>query len=65
MCIFSSPKVPAAAPVLIPSTANREAEQQAGLEDRLRRMRAGAAANVLTSPTGIPARPAVAKLGQV
>ncbi|WP_255415024.1 hypothetical protein [Thioclava sp. NG1] len=34
---------------------NTEANQQADIEARLRRLRAGAAANVLTSQTGIPA----------
>jgi hypothetical protein len=33
---------------------NREAMQTADMEARLRRRRAGAAANVLTGPSGIP-----------
>jgi hypothetical protein len=36
---------------------NTEAFAQSDIEARLRRRRAGAAANVLTGPTGIPATP--------
>lgn len=36
---------------------NREALQQADLEASLRRRRAGAFANVLTGPRGIPSTP--------
>lgn len=36
---------------------NTEAYQQADLEARLRKRRAGAAANVLTGPSGLPATP--------
>ena len=46
-----------AAPVQVASYDSMEANQQADIEARLRRRRAGAAANVLTSPTGIPATP--------
>lgn len=65
MCVFGGPKIPKAAPALIPSTDNGEAQRQADLEAALRRRRAGAAANILTSPVGIPAgtRAASAKLG--
>ncbi|MFD2854034.1 hypothetical protein ACFSZS_03420 [Seohaeicola zhoushanensis] len=49
----------AAAPVLA-STTSGEANRAADVEALLRRRRAGAAANVFTSPTGIPATP---KLG--
>lgn len=62
MCIFGSPKLPSAAPQLIPSVNNNQARQQAEIEAALRRRRAGAAADVLTSPTGIPS---TAKLGGV
>ena len=51
----------AAAPI-IASTSNAEANQAADIEAALRRRRAGAAANVLTSPRGIPA---VKQLGGV
>lgn len=64
MCVFRSPKMPTAAPQLIPSTLNAEAQQQADLEAALRRRRAGAAANVLTSPVGIPSG-TTAQLGGV
>ncbi len=50
MCLIKSPKV-ASQSVAAPD--NSEALQQADIEARLRRRRAGAAANVLTSPTGI------------
>jgi len=39
----------------IASTDGREARERADIEARLRKRRAGAAANILTSPTGIPA----------
>lgn len=39
---------------VIADTNNEEAIRQGDLEARLRRRRAGAAADVLTSPTGIP-----------
>lgn len=54
MCIMKSPSV-SAAPAIIAGTNNAEANAAADVEARLRRQRAGAAANVLTSPTGIPA----------
>lgn len=54
MCIFgrSKPKTPPPQPIAQPD--NAEATRRAGMEARVRRMRAGAAANVLTSPDGIP-----------
>lgn len=56
MCIFGSkPSAPA-----LPQVAaydNQEALKQGDIEARMRRRRAGAAADVLTSPTGIPATP--------
>lgn len=55
MCVFKTPKIAAATPVQVASTDNREAIQQADLEARLRRRRAGAAADVLTGARGIPA----------
>jgi hypothetical protein len=39
---------------MIAASDNREALQQADIEARLRKRRAGAAANVLTGATGIP-----------
>lgn len=58
MC-FSTPK-PAPTPI-VAGTNTAEASQAATLEARMRRLRAGSAANVLTSPLGIPAGQ---KLGQ-
>ena len=55
MCL-STPRMPApAAAPLIAAYDNTEAIQQGQIEARMRRLRAGAAANILTSPTGIPA----------
>lgn len=57
MCVFNRPEVPtsASAPI-IASTNNAEASERADIEARLRRRRQGAAANILTSPMGIPAK---------
>ena len=52
MCLFNQPKIPAMA---VARPDNAEASRLAAREARLRKARAGAAANVLTSPTGIPA----------
>lgn len=56
MCVFSKPDIPqsAAAPI-IAAPDNGEANRQADLESRLRRRRAGAAADILTGASGIPA----------
>lgn len=62
MCVFRSPSVPQPRPVQMAATDNREALRQADMEARLRRRRRGAAANVLTSPGGIPS---VARMGEV
>lgn len=51
MCLFKSPKMPA--PQQIAAYDNAESTAAADMEARLRRRRAGAAANILTSPTGI------------
>lgn len=59
MCKMKKPSTPAA-PLI--AADNTEAIQQGMIEDRLRRARQGAAANVLTSPLGIPRAPA---MGQV
>ena len=55
MC--TAPRMPtaAAAQPLIAAPDNREAIMQGEIEAALRRRRAGAAANVLTSAVGIPA----------
>jgi hypothetical protein len=58
MCL-STPKI-SAAPQIFASTDNSEAVRQADIEARLRKRRAGAAANILTSSSGIPSSP---KLG--
>lgn len=58
------PKAPKFAPVQVASTDNREAQQQADLEARLRRRRSGAAANMLTGPTGIPSTPTLGGVAQ-
>ncbi|MBW4972087.1 hypothetical protein KZZ08_00560 [Roseovarius mucosus] len=59
MCVFNTPKV-SPAPQIIATPGNTESSRQADLEAR-RRRRAGAAANILTSPVGLPS--ATAKLG--
>ena len=51
MC-FSKPKIPGPQPIA--AYDNQEANRQATLEAQLRRRRRGAAADVLTSPVGIP-----------
>lgn len=63
MCLFRQPKLPDAPEQIIPNATGAEAQRQADIEATLRRRRAGAAANVLTSPTGIPATGATSKLG--
>lgn len=60
---FSAPPTPTPALQAIAAADNREATQRGTMEARLRRLRSGAAANVLTGPTGIPA--AAAKMGGV
>ena len=61
MCVFGQPKM-TAAPIIAADTT-REQERAATIEAELRRRRAGAAANILTSPLGIPA--SVGQLGKV
>jgi hypothetical protein len=51
MCIVPKTKVPAQR---VAAYDNSEAIETANIEERLRRRRAGAAANILTSATGIP-----------
>lgn len=61
MCKIKAPPMPPmpdiapAKPPQVASYDNAEAMNQADIEARLRRRRAGPAANVLTAPTGIPA----------
>lgn len=54
MCNVRMP-TPQKTTVPVAATDNRDATMQADLETRLRKRRAGAAANVLTGPAGIPA----------
>lgn len=54
MCM---PKVKAPRPVQVAAYDNQEALAQADQEAALRRRRRGAAANILTGPTGIPSSP--------
>lgn len=54
MCVFRS-KTPDVQPATFAAPDNAEASRQGTLEAALRRRRAGAAADILTSPTGIPA----------
>lgn len=56
MCL-SKPKIPKPAVQQIAATDNAQAYIEADIEQRLRRRRAGAAADVLTGPGGIPATP--------
>lgn len=57
MCMPKAPKMPRPAPMIIAAPDNREAIFQGDMEARMRRARAGAAANILTGPTGIPSTP--------
>ncbi|SFY18539.1 hypothetical protein SAMN04244548_02996 [Paracoccus pantotrophus] len=51
MCVFSKPKMPA--PQKIAAYDSTESLAAADMEARLRRRRSGAAAHILTSPTGL------------
>lgn len=62
MCVGGTPSVPRVAAQRVAAYDNTEANQASDIEARLRRRRAGAAANVLTSATGISATP---KMGAV
>lgn len=56
MCVFGkSGASPAPPPAIIPAGTNLASQRQGDFEARLRRLRAGAAANILTSARGIPA----------
>lgn len=66
MCVFDTPKAPKMAAPIIPAPDNAEAERAASVEAALRRRRAGAAANILTSPVGLPSgAQVVTRLGEV
>lgn len=54
MCVMKTPKMPEMKRT-VAATDTREAIVQSDLETRLRKRRAGAAADVLTGPAGIPA----------
>lgn len=58
-----TPAMPTPALQAIAAPDNVEATRRGTMEAQLRRLRAGAAANILTTPTGIPA--ASAKMGGV
>lgn len=51
MCM-RQPRIPTAAPPLIAAPDNQNAIAQSDLEARMRKRRAGAAADILTGPTG-------------
>ncbi len=61
MCFMKTPKIPQPN---VASTDNAEAMAQAALEAKLRKRRAGAAADVMTGPTGIPATPTMGGTAQ-
>ncbi len=54
MCLMKKPAMPKPAAAMLPDPNNAEARRQADLEAALRRRRAGAAADILTSPVGLP-----------
>lgn len=60
MCF--APKIASPAVQQVAATDNAEANRLADIEASLRRRRAGAAANIITGPRGIPS---TAKLGAV
>lgn len=60
MCLMRMPKPQ---PQRFAATDNSEASRQASLEMALRRRRRGAAADILTSPVGLPGT--TASLGEV
>ena len=63
MCLIKTPKISSPA-VPLASENNREALAQSDLEARLRRRRAGAAADVLTGARGIPATATMGGIAQ-
>ncbi len=63
MCIFN--KKPEFSAPIIPAGNNISAQRQGDYEARLRRSRAGAAGNILTSPVGIPSGASTTTLGGI
>ncbi|MEO0859223.1 MAG: hypothetical protein AAFY65_01320 [Pseudomonadota bacterium] len=62
MCLVKAPEIPTPARALTPD--DMEVSARARLEQSLRRRRAGAGSDILTSPRGLPTGGAVAKIGQ-
>lgn len=60
MCLVKAPPMPAAQRIVPTDTG--QMQQEASIRDRMRRARAGAAANVLTGPRGLGV---TSKLGSV
>lgn len=54
MCLMKKPAMPKLPAPVIPDPGNAEAQAAADMEAALRRRRRGAAADVMTSPVGIP-----------
>ena len=54
MCPPRAPRIPAPVLPQVASADNTTAIREADMQARLRRRRAGAAAQVLTSPLGVP-----------
>lgn len=54
MCMMKTPKIQTPAAQQIAAYDNGEANREADMETRLRRRRSGLAAQILTSPTGMP-----------
>lgn len=63
MCIGGSRKKPDPVKPIVASTESPEAMRAANLEERIRRRRSGAAANILTGQMGIPYDGAADKMG--
>lgn len=61
MCMFKPPKPQRQQ---IAATDNSDALRAADIEAKLRRRRSGAAANILTSPTGMPVTPTMGGVAQ-
>ena len=55
MCIYQNQTTTTAPPAIIPAGRNLASQRQGDMEARLRKLRGGAAANILTSARGIPA----------
>ncbi len=55
MCSAPKIDIPKPTAIRVGAPDNREAVEQGNLEARLRKRASGAAANILTSPLGLPA----------